>query len=607
MGGATSYDYGAAITEDRHVWREKYSEMKLEASFLKVSPAYLTAIPGLQTNGTLASTSEIGYTPLLDSRSKTQFFVVRHANFSSTANTAYNFTFPTSVGNISTPQLGGSLLLQGRDSKILVSDYDVGGINLIYSTADIFTWTNSSSPKRVLIVYGEAGETHELAFPTSIGNYTTIEGSGVQIKQIRSTLVIQWQVTPARRVLNFGNEELQVHLLWRNDAFNHWLAELPAVEPIGNYTSPSKTLAIIKAGYLLRSAAIDEEELQLIGDVNTTTTVEVISSPSTLQKLSFNGQRMNTTRSTIGNLQATIAFQAPNPDLPQFSAASWKSIDTLPEIRDEYDDSLWTSLTHNSTTNNQRALTTPTSLYASDYGYHTGSLIYRGHFTANGQESSITLQTSGGAGFGQSVWLNSIFLGSWTGSGANSTYNQMFTLPQTPISGRLYVITVLIDHTGQTEEGPGTDAIKFPYGVLDYDIAGHTKADVTWKMTGNLGGENYRDLDRGPRNEGAMFAERQGYHLPQPPDAEWESESPVTNGLSSAGVRFYTTSFNLSVPEGYDVPLSFVFNNAPKTSLNTTGTANYRCQLFVNGYQFGKYGMIRDSPRLRLLVGIWKC
>ena len=590
MGGYTSYDYGAAISEDRHVWREKYSEMKLEAGFLKVSTAYLTALAGNQTNGTLATSSSIGYNPLVDTKSKTKFYVVRHSNFSSLENTHHNFTFPTSVGNITAPQLGGSLLLQGRDAKIFVSDYDVGGINLIYSTADVYTWAMNGNPKRVLIVYGGENETHELALPTSIGNYSVVEGSNVAIRRIGSTYTVQWQVMAGRQVLNFGNE-LQVHLLWRNDAFNHWLMELPATAPIGNFTSPSKSLSIIKAGYLIRSAKIDDGQLLLSGDINATTTVEIISSPSTVQSISMNGQRLQTTRSTLGNIQATVLFDEPNLQLPQLSSASWKSIDSLPEIQSTYDDSLWTPCSHNSTTNNQRGLTTPTSLYASDYGYHTGSLIYRGHFIANGEESSLSLGTSGGAGFGDSVWLNDTFLGSWTGSGSNNTYVQIFTLPDSLKIGIPYVITVLIDHTGQTEEGPGTDAIKFPYGILDYNFTGHAKVDIVWKMTGNLGGENYYDLARGPRNEGAMFAERQGYHLPQPPDSQWQVQSPVQDGLTSAGVRFYTTSFDLDIPQGYDVPLSFIFNNSPKAALNATGTSNYRCQLFVNGYQFGKYGM----------------
>lgn len=86
----------------------------------------------------------------------------------------------------------------------------------------------------------------------------------------------------------------------------------------------------------------------------------------------------------------------------------------------------------------------------------------------------------------------------------------------------------------------------------------------------------------GPRNEGSLFAERQGFHLPNPPSTEWTSSNPVKDGISQAGVNAYTTSFELQIPVGWDIPISVVFTrNQP--------LINFRAQLFVNGYQFGKY------------------
>ena len=64
MDGDTSYDYGATINEFRQVWREKYSEEKLEANFLKVSPAFLTTVPGNAKNGSYVSTKTIATTPV---------------------------------------------------------------------------------------------------------------------------------------------------------------------------------------------------------------------------------------------------------------------------------------------------------------------------------------------------------------------------------------------------------------------------------------------------------------------------------------------------------------------------------------------------------------
>ena len=204
-------------------------------------------------------------------------------------------------------------------------------------------------------------------------------------------------------------------------------------------------------------------------------------------------------------------------------------------------------------------------------------------------ESIFHVTTAGGFAFGHSIWLNSTFLGSWSGRNEHLKYDQILAIRPKLQVGMPYVFTVLIDHMGQDEEAPGTDTIKAPLGILNYHLEGHSESDVSWKMTGNLGGEQYRDLARGPRNEGSMYAERQGYHLSNPPTAEWIALSPIHNGLGTAGVGFFSTSFDLQVPVGYDVPMSFVFTNDTLTGNGMT-SQNYRCQLFVNGYQFGKYG-----------------
>lgn len=89
---------------------------------------------------------------------------------------------------------------------------------------------------------------------------------------------------------------------------------------------------------------------------------------------------------------------------------------------------------------------------------------------------------------------------------------------------------------------------------------------------------------RGPLNEGGLYAERQGFHQPYPPNHNWAFGSPLT-GIKTAGIAFYQASFNLDLPKNYDIPLTFNFGN---TTINGA-TADYRAQLYVNGYQFGKY------------------
>ena len=46
-------------------------------------------------------------------------------------------------------------------------------------------------------------------------------------------------------------------------------------------------------------------------------------------------------------------------------------------------------------------------------------------------------------------------------------------------------------------------------------------------------------------------------------------------GITEAGIAFYSTSFDLALPSGYDIPLSFVFAN---TTLNGT-VGDFRAQL----------------------------
>lgn len=119
-GGYTSYDYGAAIREDRTLTREKYYEAKLIAQFMVSSPAYLEAKPGNLTSSSYASTSAITTTPIFGR--PTNFYVVRHSNYTTLASTSYSFTVSTNVGgNVTIPQLGGTLTLNGRDSKTHVS------------------------------------------------------------------------------------------------------------------------------------------------------------------------------------------------------------------------------------------------------------------------------------------------------------------------------------------------------------------------------------------------------------------------------------------------------------------------------------------------------
>ena len=356
---------------------------------------------------------------------------------------------------------------------------------------------------------------------------------------------------------------------------------------MNNFHDPSNTAVIVQAGYLLRTATIQGSTLALTGDINATTAIEVMGYPSSVTGVSFNQFGPSTAKNSWGVLGGVAAYTAPTISLPIFTDLVWKVIDSLPEARPDYDDSNWVNANHTTSTN-PFPFVTPTSLYGSDYGFNTGNLVYRGHFTANGNEDNagtFSVSFTGGLAFGFSVWLDDTFLGSWAGDALIESNQQTLTLLALT-AGQKVNLTVLVDTMGFEEAAPiGSNAMKTPRGIMNYGLSGHANTDITWKISGNLGGEEYADKTRGPLNEGGLYAERNGCHLPNPPSGPWEESEPF-DGLFGAGVYFYTTSFDLNIPAGYDVPLSFEFE---RTAADASATQNNRCQLYVNGYQFGKF------------------
>lgn len=297
---------------------------------------------------------------------------------------------------------------------------------------------------------------------------------------------------------------------------------------------------MLNGGYLVRNTTIIDSALYIQGDLNSSTTIEVIGAPSKISSLYFNGQLVKTKSSTAPILSGELTYTAPALNLPDLASLDWKYTDSVPELASTYDDSLWTSGDLTYTNNTFRPnLTTPTSLYAADYGYNTGALFYRGHFISNGNETSLSMEHSGGEAYSASIWLNSTYLGSWTGTPSDPSANVSYALPSLK-SSTAYVINVLIDQTGFEEsQEQGADLMKAPHGILSYSLTGSDPSAVSWKLTGNLHGEAYEDKARGPLNEGGMYAERQGFHLPAPPSSKWSSGSPL-KGTSAPGVTFYS-------------------------------------------------------------------
>lgn len=72
----------------------------------------------------------------------------------------------------------------------------------------------------------------------------------------------------------------------------------------------------MKGGYLVRSAIMDGDDLTLQGDLNETTSFEIIAPSVLSEKVLFNGRQLEVERTSYGSHRTTTSRQ---PILPEVS------------------------------------------------------------------------------------------------------------------------------------------------------------------------------------------------------------------------------------------------------------------------------------------------
>jgi Beta-galactosidase jelly roll domain/Beta-galactosidase, domain 3 len=448
------------------------------------------------------------------------------------------------------------------------------------------------------------GDLNELAVFTS----AKVSKNSPQVKTTtaNNAVIIRWTTIEADQFIQVGN--LEIYLVDRISAYSMWVLSIPSGTSTKTpYTGTEQSSAILKGGYLMRTVTVEGSTLSITGDLNKTTELKIIGgAPSNLTALLFNSKPVSGfTQDSHGVVTATLELPAVNVTIPDLSQLKWKSIDSFPEIKPEYSDAAWTSGNLSASYNDRHPLRTPVSLYASDYGFHYGAILYRGTFKATGDEKNVTLSLRPGYGGAAMAYLNSTFVGSVAILG-HGEMTLKFDMSGTVEAGKTYIITILLDNMGHNENWTvGEDEHKLPVGVMDYEVQGRVKGDVSWKIAGTFEGEDYLDRARGPTNEGGLWAERQGYHLPSPPSEDWPSITGPPKSLKQPGVTFWVTSFDLDMPKGYDTPLYIMVGNISNLD-NTTGRPAYRLNFYINGWHFGKY--VNDmGPQTKFPVpeGIW--
>ncbi|WP_432584697.1 beta-galactosidase [Streptomyces sp. HD1123-B1] len=535
----TSYDYGASISEDRQL-TEKYLVNKRLGYFVQ------SVAPLTRTGPHTAAAPDNTAVSRRDRRNPdtgTTFTVVRHKD----VNDKSRDTTHLALGSYPTvPQKSGTALtIDARDTKTLVADYAMDHQRLRYSTSEIMTH-GTFGDRDVALFYGRHGQDGE-----SVLHYDTRP----DVKVLSGSVAHHWDPGKGDLRLNYRHDGLAhvlvtpahgtpLLLLLADDATadTYWRLDTPDGPVLA--TGPE----------LLRTADYDNGVLRLTGDTDKAARLRVLTG-TRATSVTWNGER------APGALDTTGAALAGPKSVTLPKLGDWRFQQESPEARPDFDDAAW------------RAADGP-SLAADHYGFHTGSVWYRGHFTATGQETSVRLNVSPGKAGSYLVWLGGRFLGS------SRAGEHTFTIPSGVLKpGKDNVLAVLTANMAHNVDWSADDSHKEPRGLLGATLTGSERR-IGWRLQGALGGEDLADPVRGPLNTGGLYGERHGMHLPGYPSDGWQ-KTTLPHGDDTPGVSWYRTTVDLDLPSGQDVPLGL--------RIDDDGKRHYRALLYVNGWMAGLY------------------
>ena len=494
----------------------------------------------------------------------------------------------------------GTITLDGRDSRLLVANYDFGGQHLVYSTSELMTQatigSRTAQPKDMALLYDPAGTDGE-----TVLHYASQPAVDVLSGTVPST----WDPASGDLRLDYVHDGLaEVEITGGGTTpLLLLIADTNTAEDFWPEATADGTV-LVEGGYLVRTASVTGDTLALTGDTAKAGSLTVWA-PATVRSVTWNGAPVRITVSPDGSLAGAIAGPAP-VTLPQLT--NWKFASEAPEAQPGFDDSGWTLADH--PVSNASSPSAPV-LYASDYGYDHGFVWYRGHFTATGSETGVTLTADGISPTGAySVWLNGAFLGSGTAAGAQT---QTFTFPAGAVkAGADNVIAVLVENTGNPE-GPSGEKV----GLYNAVLAG-SSAPITWRLMGSPGGSTLQDPVRGVMNEAGLFGSDNGWDLPGYPDGNWQDVT-LPDSWSSlgvpAGIGWYRTDFSLHLPANSYVPIDVQVGGPGPGA----GTADYRAFIYVNGWLIGRYvnnagpqhqfyvpaGILNEHGPNTLAIAVW--
>lgn len=567
----TSYDYGSAISETRDI-RPKAEELKQLAGLIASVPDLAGMIPAGKVE---ISSPDIQIYHNKSPETDARFLMVTHKPSNGQTSDSFSFTADLPDGRYTVP-----MQLNGFDAKWLVAGVNLGGQRLVYSTSELQSAQKLGAGDLILL-YGRTGEPGETVLRyMSEPKISVLEGqvaSAFDAAKHDLKLSYTHQGRVVLRIEQGGRPPLTLIIADEAEGARYWRHD--------SSTGP----LLVRGPALLRSAHVKGGSLTLAGDTTGEAPLEVWAPPA-VRTISWNGKPIAVKPSPAGSRVATRPLAGPaEVRLPALT--DWRIAKGSPEVEPGFDDSAWQAVDNRSSASITQRPDGQPNLGMDAYGFHDGDVWYRGRFTGTPDAKQISLFYGGGGSGMVQLWLDGKFLGqNELPAGLPrpiTTGGARFDLPADAQSGE-HILSVMVRNNGHNWDLDTDDFHKEARGLISASLEAPGGRSfgipIAWKIQGKRGGETLSDPARGPANNGGLYGERMGWHLPVFDDGKWAKATlPAT--LADAGTSWYRTRFDLAVPRGQDATVGLAFGDIS----TPRSVARYRVLIFVNGWNMGQF------------------